>query len=129
MTLFSPVMTVRCCSFKIRCVLYMATLCITLGHRTSQVVKGRHLFDSLITHGQAASPFSYNALKRRLQGGADATTSDTIRQLPSQAPSVKSRRMFAYPWETLGERDVILDYYKVFILSIGGKGNLSLAVT
>jgi hypothetical protein len=47
-----------------------------------------------------------------LRGGA--TAAETARPpLPSQSPSVKPRRMFAYPWETLGDNACVLDYYKV----------------
>jgi hypothetical protein len=55
-----------------------------------------------------------NGVAARLRGGADSVPGENFGSLPSQPPSAKPRRMFAYPWESLGDNDELVDYYTVF---------------
>jgi hypothetical protein len=49
----------------------------------------------------------------RLSGGTDSILGGTVGS-SCQSPSAKPRRMFAYPWESLGDNEELVNYYKVY---------------
>ncbi len=66
---------------------------------------------------QKSSRASAVGLANILRGGTDSAPGPTARDsdgLPCEAPSAKPRRMFAYPWESRGDNDDLVDYYKVY---------------
>ena len=88
---------------KLCVVSVLATLCISWKQCVCDDSQWHNPFKS------QRVDFNFHDLSKRLRGGADAAS----QSVKPQSPSVKSRRMFAYPWESLGNNDTVLDYYKV----------------